>query len=90
MAVEHQRLEFKARATDTQRESIEASPALEAYCSLAEACTAFNPAQRPTASEVVSRLQRLLNQTQGGFDAQPTQQSPGPDRASICVLQSAG
>ncbi len=76
MAVKRQRLEFKACAADTQRNSVEASPALEAYCSLAEACTAFNPAQRPTASDVVSRLQRLLDQTQGSSGTQPTQPNP--------------
>ena len=78
MAVNRQRLEFKTSAANTQHAYGQASAALEAFCALGEACTAFNPAQRPTASDIVFRLQMLLDQSEGSSSNQPTTQDPVP------------
>ena len=81
VAFKRQRLEFEGCAALTQREGGETLAVAEAYCTLAEACTAFDPAQRPTASDVVFRLQRLLDQSQGDSDQPAHSAEPESQRS---------
>ena len=89
VAVERKRLQFDAcAALTTGADRGETSPILAAYCRLAEQCTAFSAAERPTAAQVVAVLKGLLEQCEGGQAGQTS--GPPVDPATVSSAVAAG